>query len=118
MHDGGSDMRLYVTGSMAPVCKSVMHYNLRPAYNSPASGMAGMSHGGHSNIVSTSAGQSHGGGVDHISDPGACTNFGTVTKGQKLYAEAWYDAIAHPLMEHNGKKENLMGNMRVYIGPS
>jgi len=115
MHDGGTDMRLFVGGKQ--VCKSIMHYNLRPAYQSPGGGMAGMSHG-HSNVVNTSAGQSHGGNGAHISDPGACTNFGTVTKGQQMYSEAWYDAVTYPLMEHNGKKENLMGNMRVYIGPS
>lgn len=56
-------------------------------------------------------------GMEHISDPGACTDFMDVKKGDKLSSEAWYDAIAHPLMVHDGKKENLMGNMRVYMGP-
>jgi len=114
MHDGGSDMRLFVNGKQ--VCKSVMHYNLRPGYTPPSGGMAGMSHG-HSNVVSVPGSQSHG-GSDHISDPGACINFGNISKGDRLSSEAWYDAVAHPLMEHNGKKENLMGNMRVYVGPS
>jgi len=114
MHDGGSDMRLYASGKL--VCKSVMHYNLRKGY-APQAGeapMAGMAHG-HSRRDGHGG---HGGGMDHISDPGACTNFGSVSVGDRLTAEAWYDANAHPLMVHNGKKENLMGNMRVYIGPS
>jgi hypothetical protein len=114
MHDGGSDMRLFVNGKQ--VCKSVMHYNLRPGYTPPGGAMAGMSHG-HSKAVDIAGSQSHG-GSDHISDPGACTNFGTINKGDRLSSEAWYDANAHPLMEHNGKKENLMGNMRVYVGPA
>jgi len=117
MHDGGTDMRLYVNSKM--VCKSVMHYNARPGYTpgggAAAGGMAGMSHG-HSRR------DGHGGhgapGAEHISDPGACTDFGSVSKGDRLTSEAWYDANQHPLMEHNGKKENLMGNMRVYVGPN
>jgi len=117
MHDGGSDMRLFVNSKLQ--CKSIMHYNLRPGYTPPAGGMAGMSHGGHSRREIEMAGNvSGGGGTDHISDPGACTNFGTIKSGDTISSEAWYDAIAHPLMEHNGKKENLMGNMRVYVGPS
>ncbi|KAF2436095.1 hypothetical protein EJ08DRAFT_226050 [Tothia fuscella] len=120
MHDGGSDMRLFINGKQ--VCKSIMHYNLRPGYTPPSGSMAGMSHGGHSkannvNIPTANISRRDGGGTDHISDPGACTNFGEVKKGDRLTSEAWYDAIAHPLMEHNGKKENLMGNMRVYVGP-
>jgi hypothetical protein len=116
MHDGGTDMRLFVNSKM--VCKSVMHYNTRVGYGAggaAASGgaMAGMSHG-HSRRDGHGG---HGGGMDHISDPGACTDFGTLAKGDRLTSEAWYDANQHPLMVHNGKKENLMGNMRVYIGP-
>jgi len=118
MHDGGSDMRLFVNGKL--VCKSIMHYNLRPGYTPPG-GAGGMAHGGHSNVVNVPGeikNVSGGGGMEHISDPGACTDFGSVSVGDSLTSEAWYDAIAHPLMEHNGKKENLMGNMRVYVGPA
>jgi hypothetical protein len=104
MHDGGTDMRL-IKGSTV-LCKSVMHYNLRPGYTPP--GGAHKKRDGHGG---------HGGGMEHISDPGACTDFGEVANGDKLFSEAWYDANAHPLMVHNGKKENLMGNMRVYVGP-
>jgi hypothetical protein len=113
MHDGGTDMRLYVSGKM--VCKSVMHYNARVGYNMGGApkegGMAGMSHG-HKKRQ-----HGHGGaGGFHISDPGACTDFGTVKTGDRLTAEAWYDADKYGLMVHNGKMENLMGNMRVYVG--
>jgi len=121
MHDGGTDMRLFVNSKL--VCKSIMHYNLRPGYTplQGASGMAGMNHGGHSNAVNAPEAPFDGPGakgMEHISDPGACTGFGTVTTGDRLNSEAWYDANKHPLMEHNGKKENLMGNMRVYVGPN
>jgi hypothetical protein len=116
MHDGGTDMRLFVNSKM--VCKSVMHYNSREGYAPGAGGgsMAGMSHG-HSRRDGPHGG-GHGGGMEHISDPGACTDFGTVARGDRMTSEAWYDANQHPLMEHNGKKENLMGNMRVYVGPN
>lgn len=108
MHDGGTHMALYVSSKL--VCKSVMHYNARPGYN-PAGGMEGMSHGHQKRQ------HGHGGGMMHISDPGACTNFGTIRTGEVLTAEAWYDAAKYGLMVHNGKAENLMGNMRVYVGP-
>jgi hypothetical protein len=35
-----------------------------------------------------------------------------------LTCQAYYDANQHGLMMHNGKAEKLMGNMRVYIGPT
>jgi len=176
MHDGGTNMNLYVNSKLA--CKSVMHYNMRAGYGlggkgaKAGGGMEGMDMGeeapkkaakgkttkaakaagddmegmdmgdeapkkaakgktakaatstsGHSHSRTRRDGHGgHGGhgddGMEHISDPGACTDFGTVSRGDKLYGEAWYDAIKHPLMVHNGKKENLMGNMRVYIGPN
>jgi len=111
MHDGGTDMRLFVGGQL--VCKSIMHYNARPGYIPPGSSSSAkaehhkrQSHGG------------HGGGAGglHISDPGACTDFGTIKTGDRLTAEAWYDADKYGLMIHNGKTESLMGNMRVYVG--
>lgn len=88
MHDGGTDMRLYINSKL--VCKSVMHYNARPGYGpmSGASsddsmeGMAGMSHG----HTKTKRQHAHGGKM-HISDPGACTNFGNVRSGESLTAE-------------------------------
>jgi len=104
MHDGGTDMRLYVSGKM--VCKSVMHYNARAGYGGGGHKLRKRQHGGHGND-----------GQMHISDPGACTDFGEVAKGDRLTAEAWYDADKYGLMKNpQGKNENLMGNMRVYIG--
>jgi len=109
MHDGGTNMNLFVSGKM--VCKSVMHYNARAGYV-PGGGAAKgpklrkRQHAGHGND-----------GAMHISDPGACTDFGEVAKGDRLTAEAWYDADKYGLMKNpQGKNENLMGNMRVYIG--
>jgi len=119
MHDGGTDMKLFVESSMvmkssgAEVCKSVMHYDNKPAAG--AAPMAGMAGHGHSRRDGHGG---HGSAGDHISAPGACTDFGEVKVGQYLRATAQYDATLHPLMVHNGKREKLMGNMRVYIGPS
>jgi len=114
MHDGGTDMRLFVNGNL--VCKSIMHYNARPGYSPKGAEMGGMEGMGHGGAAAASGGGHAHGGMAHISDPGACTNFGEVKRGDRMTAEAWYDAVKYPLMEHNGKKENLMGNMRVYIG--
>jgi hypothetical protein len=111
MHDGGDNMSLKVSSSV--VCKSVMHYNARAGYTpgGAAKPMAGHAHGRRD-------GGPHAGmdGMEHISDPGACTDFGSVKMGDRLSAVAYYDAQKHKLMVHNGKMERLMGNMRVYIG--
>jgi len=109
MHDGGTHMDLKVNNRV--VCKSVMHYGQRAGYG--GGGMEGMSH------KLKKRQHAHGSGPGkHISDPGACTDFGTVRTGERLSATAYYDANQHGLMQHNGKAEKLMGNMRVYIGPS
>jgi len=111
MHDGGTHMDLKVSGRV--VCKSVMHYGVRAGYAGASGKMAGMSH------KLAKRQHAHGSGPGkHISDPGACTDFGTVRTGDRLTATAYYDANQHGLMMHNGKAEKLMGNMRVYIGPS
>lgn len=121
MHDGGTDMQLFVGGRM--VCKSIMHYNSRTGYAKQTSGgaseMAGKTHAHKQKRgLDRRDGGGHGGhGGSHISDPGACTDFGSVRMGDSLKAVANYDAGKHVLMEMNGRKEKLMGNMRVYIGP-
>jgi len=108
MHDGGTHMSLFVSGKL--VCKSVMHYNARAGY------LPGGAKAGHKLRKRQHAGHGNDGGM-HISDPGACTDFGEVQKGDRLTAEAWYDADKYGLMKNpQGKNENLMGNMRVYIG--
>lgn len=115
MHDGGTDMQLFVQDGMIGksgkmVCKSVMHYDAKPA----AGGMEGMAGHGHSRRDGHGG---HGAPGDHITAPGACTDFGELKAGQYIRATAQYDANKHPLMVHNGKREKLMGNMRVYVGP-
>jgi len=103
MHDGGSNMNLYVGGKL--VCSSVMHYNARPGYL-----LGGRKHKRqHAHNEAK---------VDHISDPGACTDFGEIKTGESMTGEAVYDGSKHGLMKHNGKLEKLMGNMRVYVGPT
>jgi len=99
MHDGGTHMDLKVNSRV--VCKSVMHYGGRNGYRGKLRKR-----------------QHNMGGGTHISDPGACTDFGTVRNGERLSATAHYDANRHGLMVHNGKTQRLMGNMRVYIGPA
>jgi hypothetical protein len=80
MHDGGTHMDLKVSGRV--VCKSVMHYGVRAGYAGKAGGgMAGMSH------KLKKRQHAHGAGPGkHISDPGACTDFGTVRQGERLTA--------------------------------
>lgn len=113
MHDGGDTMDLKINSKT--MCQSKMHYNARAGY---APGGAAKAAGGHAH--GRRDGGPHAGmdGMEHISDPGACTDFGTVKSGDRLSAVAYYDANKYPLMVHNGKKEKLMGNMRVYVGPT
>jgi hypothetical protein len=123
MHDGGTDMQLFVGNRM--VCKSIMHYSGAPKQAEGASmdGMAGMSHGstggshGHKTRgLSKRDGGGHGGhGGSHISAPGACTDFGSVKSGDSMKAVANYDATKHVLMEMNGKKEKLMGYVYLLV---
>ncbi|QDS78107.1 hypothetical protein FKW77_004136 [Venturia effusa] len=127
MHDGGTDMQLFVENSIAGrsgkmVCKSVMHYG-EPAAGGSMAGMnmgeskaAGGHAGGHGHSRRDGHG-GHGDPADHIQAPGACTDFGELKAGQYIRATANYDATIHKLMVHNGQREKLMGNMRVYVGP-
>jgi hypothetical protein len=104
MHDGGTNMNLYINNNM--VCNSTMFYT------------AGMtpSHGDMNMRRSTLDVQPSFGG-DHISSPGACTDFGEIKLGDVLTSEAVYDMTIHKTQTHDGKQERLMGNMRVYMGP-
>lgn len=135
-------MQLFVETSMAGksgkmVCKSVMHYGEKAEGGKEMAGMdmgqetaekpakataagtaaSGHSAGGHGHSRRDGHG-GHGDPSDHIVAPGACTDFGSVTAGNYLRATAQYDAINHKLMVHNGAREKLMGNMRVYVGPT
>lgn len=112
MHDGGTKVELYVNDKLA--CDSKMYYNSRPGYG------AGLMPREHINAVdSESDGPAHAHdpfGMQHISDPGACTNFGYVNKGDKMHVKAYYNTKEYDVMKHQGKTEEQMGIMRVYIG--
>lgn len=88
MHDGGSDMQLFL-GSGANkkmVCKSIMFYNARPGYSESATITKQM--GGKMSMRTVSHGpEEDEAGMQHISDPGACTNFGEVKRGELMSAE-------------------------------
>lgn len=89
MHDGGTNMNLYINGNV--VCNSIMFYNKDSTTETF--------------------------GSDHISNPGACTDFGTIKKGDIMITDALYDLKKHRAMTHEGKPERLMGIMRIYMGP-
>ncbi|KAF2671725.1 hypothetical protein BT63DRAFT_452228 [Microthyrium microscopicum] len=115
MHDGGTRVELYINDKLA--CSSKMFYNRRPGYGSltvPASS--------HSHATTTLARRddpSHHDpfGGKHISDPGQCTSFGRVEKGDKMYAKAYYNTKEYNVMNHGGSVEAQMGIIRVFIGP-
>jgi hypothetical protein len=69
MHDGGTHMDLKVSGRV--VCKSVMPSGVRAGY--ACKKLRKRQH-------------AHAAGGKHISDPGACTDFGTVRTGDRLTA--------------------------------
>jgi len=104
MHDGGTNMDLAVNGKV--VCDSQMFYGKRQGYTAHARRSPQMG----------SPGDSAPGGL-HISDPGACTDFATVKRGDNVTSRAYYDMDKHATQMHAGKAERIMGNMRVYMGP-
>jgi hypothetical protein len=110
MHDGGTNTTLYINDKI--VCSSIMRYNTRKGY-----GAATIEGSANATAVAPAAERGHGGPAMHISDPGVCFDFGTVEKGDSVRIEAWYDANKFPLQSHNGKKEKLMGIMRLFLGP-
>jgi hypothetical protein len=62
-----------------------MHYNARPGYQRTIGG-------------GESGGSSHSHGkIQHISDPGACVDFGTLKSGDKLSAEVSRDQLPKAL---------------------
>jgi len=114
MHDGGTNMDLRINNKV--VCDSQMFYGKREGYSAAtAAAMKGHSHARRSPQMS-SGGEASFGGL-HISDPGACTDFATVARGDNVTSRAYYDMDKHATMVHSGKAERIMGNMRVYMGP-
>jgi hypothetical protein len=103
-------MDLAVNGKV--VCDSQMFYGQRQGYTAATTGHA---HARRSPQMG-SPGDSAAGGL-HISDPGACTDFASVKRGDNVTSRAYYDMDKHATMMHAGKAERIMGNMRVYMGP-
>jgi len=101
-----------VTVNGKVVCDSQMFYGKRQGYTAAAAGHA---HARRSPQMG-SPGDSAPGGL-HISDPGACTDFASVKRGDNVTSRAYYDMDKHATMMHAGKAERIMGNMRVYMGP-
>ena len=98
------DMDLLVNNKV--VCNSQMFYGKREGYTA-ATATKGHAH----------ARRSQGPDNLHISDPGACTDFASVAKGDNVTSRAYYDMTKHTTQMHAGKAERIMGNMRVYMGP-
>lgn len=69
-------MTIYKNGE--PICTSEMLYGRTPGFKEGP--------------------DSHHPEIQHISDAGACRNFGTIEPGDVLHAEANYDADTYPLM--------------------
>jgi len=114
MHDGGTHQDLKINGEV--VCDSIMFYGRREGYGVAPSTSKRIS-GRSAEPQHSHEGQSAFGGA-HISDPGACVNFGKIKAGDVMTSEAFYDMTIHPTMTHDGKAERIMGNMRVYMGPT
>jgi hypothetical protein len=142
MHDGGTHQTLLINDKL--VCNSTMFYGRRAGYDGSRETTSGAGHPRPSLSapeVSVVWGKQIGEQSDlerrrsletremvnevpmisrqgtHISNPGACTNFATIKEGDVITSEAFYDFTIHQTMRHDGRFENLMGNMRVYIGP-
>jgi hypothetical protein len=114
MHDGGTRVDLYINDRLA--CSSRMYYNARPGYGS---GPLVHDHASQWDLPPPANGPSRhqNFGGKHISDPGHCTSFGRVQRGDRMYISAYYDTAEYNVMKHNGKMEEQMGILRVFIGP-
>jgi hypothetical protein len=126
MHNGGTKVDLYVNDKL--VCSSLMHYNERPGYGTNRGRgrtqhhdriAGGEEEEGDSKMLAVRDGPHHheGFGKNDISDPGHCTSFGRVEKGDKMYIMAYYNTTEYDVMSHKGKVEEQMGILRVFVGP-
>jgi len=116
MHDGGTNVDLYINDKM--VCSSRMYYNARPGYGSYLASPHGHSKAKRRNSFSRRDSPAKGVfGGKHISDPGHCTSFGRVEKGDRMHVKAYYNTKEYEVMNHKGKTEEQMGILRVFIGP-
>jgi hypothetical protein len=116
MHDGGTNVDLYINDKI--VCSSRMFYNARPGYGSViAPPQHGHSAKQRQTLDTNDAPSSMHFGGKHISDPGHCTSFGHVEQGDRMSVVAYYNTTEYNVMDHQGKVEEQMGILRVFIGP-
>jgi len=114
MQTGGTRVDLYINDKLA--CSSKMYYNARPGYGE------NLIEGPHSHAMPSGISRRDGGphrgtfGGKHISDPGVCTSFGRVEEGDRMRIQAYYDTVENEVMNHDGKVEEQMGILRVFIG--
>ncbi|KAI5856333.1 hypothetical protein BZA05DRAFT_433949 [Tricharina praecox] len=99
VHDGGVNTTVFLNGEV--VCVSEMLYGRTPGFVAP-----GMQHDGH-----------RAPGFQHISDAGACKNFGEVKVGDNLVAVSYYDTNKYPSMQHDGEAHPVMGIALIAIAP-
>jgi hypothetical protein len=116
MHDGGTSVDLYINEKLA--CSSHMYYARRSGYDGGSITMHGNKTAAHGSLTTRDGAPGHGGFAGtHISDPGHCTSFGRVHKGDNMTIQAHYNTTKHNTMAHEGKTEEQMGIIRVFIGP-
>jgi hypothetical protein len=115
MHDGGTHVDLYINNKLA--CSSRMYYNARPGYGSTLEPRHGHSSQNKNSLAPSDAPSHVAFGGKHISDPGHCTSFGRVEKGDRMHVVAYYNTTEYNVMNHEGKVEEQMGILRVFIGP-
>jgi hypothetical protein len=115
MHDGGTHVDLYVNDTM--VCSSRMYYNARPGYGSSLAPQHGHNAKEKRSLATSDKPSSQVFGGKHISDPGQCTSFGRVEKGDRMHVVAYYNTAEYNVMNHEGKMEEQMGILRVFVGP-
>jgi hypothetical protein len=116
MHDGGTHVDLYINDKM--VCSSRMYYNARPGYGSVTPLVQGHSEQKMNSLPLGNEPSHHDKlAGKHISDPGHCTSFGRVEKGDRMHIMAYYNIVEYDVMSHKGKMEDQMGILRVFIGP-
>jgi hypothetical protein len=114
MRTGGTRVDLYINDKLA--CSSLMYYNARPGYGNSLI-EAPHTHATPGAVARRDGPNHDSFGGKHISDPGHCTSFGRVEKGDKMRIQAYYDTVENAVMSHEGKVEEQMGILRVFIGP-
>jgi len=100
VHDGGTHADVTLNGKV--VCTSKMLYARKPEFiSAPGAG-----------------GADHHAAALHISDAGACRDFGDIKVGDELKVISYYDMDKYPGQEHEGKAHPIMGIALISITPS